>query len=114
MVSSNSEQPGRTGRGGTIFSIPTPDAPACRPCGRLPIIFNRPTRIPSDVFSPSLIARRLAKDFYRKTADLQAGVATTRYVAETVENRRRERLRRGTERFRLQPRTLVSGSGARA
>jgi len=66
---------------GTIFSIPTPDA---APVVRKIADYFTPNQDSLDVFLAIPDRQEAGKNF-TQTADLQAGVATTRYVAETVE-----------------------------
>jgi type VI secretion system protein ImpJ len=66
---------------GTVFTIPTPDA---APAGRQITDHFTPDQDYLDVFL-SLPDRQSAGKNFTQFAELQAGGATTRYVAETVE-----------------------------
>src|SRR5450759_4767895 len=66
---------------GTIFSIPTPDA---APAGRQIADHFTPNQDSLDVFLVIPDRQASGKNFTQAAA-LQAGVATTRYVAETLE-----------------------------
>ena len=66
---------------GTIFSIPTPDA---APAGRQIADHFTPNQESLDVFLVIPDRQEAGKNFTQAAA-LQAGVATTRYVAETLE-----------------------------
>jgi type VI secretion system protein ImpJ len=66
---------------GTIFSIPTPDA---SPCGRQITDDFTPNQEFLDVFL-ALPDRQTAGKNFTQATELREGVATTRYVAETLE-----------------------------
>jgi type VI secretion system protein ImpJ len=66
---------------GTVFSIPTPDA---APVGRQIADHFTPDHDHLDVFL-ALPERQPAGKNFTQSAELQAGIATTRYIADTLE-----------------------------